>query len=266
VIDMDSLAERFGGFIIDLDGVVHLGWRPIPGAIETLTELARRGKVCVFLTNDPRYSRASVAARLREFGLITEPGRIVSSGSAAAEHLGATATGPVFVIGSEELKEEVRVAGSAVVTLDRAGLAERVLVGGHEGFCYAELRAAVQAVSRGADLVATNRDATFPMPDGPWPATGAILAAVEQATGKSAHVVGKPQPGIFRTAHRFAGEAGPVCVIGDRLDTDILGGHRAGLSTVLVLTGSSQADHVATAPAPPDYVISRLADLLVQAS
>jgi HAD superfamily hydrolase (TIGR01450 family) len=260
---MGSLADRFGGFIVDLDGVVHLGWRPIPGAIETLAELARRGKVCVFLTNDPRFSRAHIAARLREFGLITEPGRIVSSGSAAAEHLSATATGPVFVIGSAELKEEVRVTGSELVPIDRAELAERVLVGGHEGFCYAELRAAVQAVSRGAELVATNRDATFPMPDGPWPATGAILAAVEHATGKSAHVVGKPQPDIFHTARRFAGVTGPVCVIGDRLDTDILGGHRAGLATILVLTGSSEAEHVATAPAPPDHVIPRLADLLV---
>ena len=254
---MSTIADAFDGFIVDLDGVVHLGWQPIPGAVETLRDLTRRGKGVVYLTNDPRYARDSIAERLRGFGLDVGPDAVVTSAWAAAVTVGVDGAA-VYVIGSPELHAEVSRAGGVVLGADQASSADRILVAGHSDFTYAELRAACRAGAHGAELYATNRDATFPMPDGPWPATGAILAAVETALGATATCVGKPEPEIFHVAKTLLGPgAAKVAAVGDRLDTDIVGSHRAGLAAVLV--GDPPPDG---APVRPDYVVSALSGLL----
>lgn len=257
---MTTLADEFDGFVIDLDGVVHLGWAPLPGAIDTLNTLMSQGKRIVFLTNDPRHSRATVAGRLRGLGAEVDDNAVITSGWAAAVAV-AAAGGPVYVIGSAELRAEVQAAGAPVVDAADAGHAENILVGGHSGFDYAELTAACRAGDNGARLFATNRDATFPMPEGPWPATGAILAAVETALGHRAISVGKPEIGIFAVARDRLG-VDRVAVIGDRPDTDIAGGRRAGLATVLVHNGPAlpplTGDH------RPDHAIPDLAGLVAQ--
>ncbi|MGH2579448.1 MAG: HAD-IIA family hydrolase [Actinomycetota bacterium] len=120
-------------------------------------------------------------------------------------------------------------------------------------------------MQHGAKFYAVGRDPTFPMPDGPWPATGAILAAVETAAGRNAHVIGKPDPEMFEVAQELLAGCGRCVVIGDRLDSDIVGGRRAGLATVLVLTGStSEAEAVNASPAP-DFVIPSLRNLVTGA-
>jgi glycerol 3-phosphatase-2 len=253
------LADRYDGFIVDLDGVVHLGWEPLPGAVDTLARLDEAGKGVVFLTNDPRLDRSSVAERLRALGVRAGEESVVTSGWAAAVTVAATG-GKVLVLGSPQLRSQVERAGATVVDAADAARADRILVGGHSGFDYAELVAACRAGANGAQLFATNRDATFPMPDGPWPATGAILAAVETALGVPAVSVGKPEPGIFRVARERLGP-GRVAVVGDRLDTDILGGRRAGFTTVLVDNGIHRRP-VAGDPVP-DHVVADLAGLLV---
>jgi glycerol 3-phosphatase-2 len=256
--EVACLADGFDGFIVDLDGVVHLGWDPLPGAVQTLTHLARAGKGIVFLTNDPRYGRDTIAARLRAFGLTVDGEAVVTSGWAAALQMAAQ-PGAVYVIGSPELREEVLRAGATVLDAAEAARADRVLVGGHSGFDYDELRAACRAGANGAQLFATNRDATFPMPDGPWPATGAILAAVETALGRRALSVGKPEPEIFRVARERLGP-GRVAVVGDRLDTDVLGGRRAGLPTILV--HNSPLPPRTTDDCHPDHCVTSLSGLL----
>ncbi|RJQ73814.1 HAD-IIA family hydrolase [Pseudonocardiaceae bacterium YIM PH 21723] len=234
------IAARYDGFIVDLDGVVHLGWSALPGAVSTVNTLLDTGKRILFLTNDPRFTRRSIADRLRGLGIPATPDMVITSGSAGAARV---APGRVYVIGSAELKDEVRAAGGEVLSDVDAHLADRVLVAGHSGFDYTELRAALRACSAGAELVATNRDATFPMPDGLWPATGAVLAAVETAAGRRAVSVGKPSPEIFRVAVDLL--AVPrIAVIGDREDTDIAGGRAAGLDTILIGSGESHADHI----------------------
>jgi glycerol-1-phosphatase len=128
-------------------------------------------------------------------------------------------------------------------------------------FDYGELRVATQALARGAELIGLTRDPTFPMPDGPWPGTGAILAAVETAAGRSADlIVGKPEPGMYAAALDRLGE-GRILAVGDRLDVDVEGARRAGLDTALVLTG-------AAAPVPgsepsPTHVAESLAALVL---
>jgi HAD superfamily hydrolase (TIGR01450 family) len=201
---------------------------------------------------------------LRALGVPAREDEIVTSGSALAtfvgerEGVGTTA----FVIGSPSLKAELAEAGLALLAGAAGREAEVVAVGGHEGFDYEELRIATQALRRGARLYAAGRDATFPMPDGPWPGTGSVVAAVEVAGGKRAIAVGKPEPFIFEIARSLLVGCRRVAIVGDNLAADIAGGKRAGLTTILVLTGTSGRDDLAGAEAGPDIVLPDLAALV----
>jgi ribonucleotide monophosphatase NagD (HAD superfamily) len=146
---------------------------------------------------------------------------------------------------------------------DLASRAEVVVVAGTERFEYDDLRNASLAVRRGADLLATARDATYPQPDGPWPGTGAILAAVEVASGRTATVVGKPEPQLFLTALDRLGE-GRTLVVGDRLDSDIAAAVNSELDGALVLTGETRREDVDGSKAKPIAIADTLAKLLVR--
>jgi glycerol-1-phosphatase len=255
-----AIADRFAGFIVDLDGVVWIGDRVVPGAAEAIGELRRRGKRVLFVTNDPRSSPQEYAARLTEHGIPSARDDVLTAGAATAEVASRAAGdgGRAFVVGSPALKREVQAAGLSVVDGEAGRGADLVVVGGHDGFDYRELRIAASAARGGATLYATGRDATFPMPDGPWPATGAIVAAIETASGTRAIAVGKPEPGLFEVARaRLELSADRIAVVGDTPGSDIEGGRRAGMSTVLVQTDSARRD-----VAPADFVIGGLPDLL----
>jgi glycerol 3-phosphatase-2 len=255
---------RLDGLIIDLDGVVWVGATAVPGSVTAIAHLRAGGVRLVFLTNDPRGSRAEYAARLRALGVPADEGEIVSSGSALAsfcsEREGAGTT--AFVIGSPSLKGELARAGLELLAGEAGREAEMVAVGGHDGFNYEELRIATQAVRRGARLYAAGRDAIFPMPDGPWPGTGAVVAAVEMAGDKRAIAVGKPEPFIFEVARSLLVGCRHVAIVGDNLVADIAGGSHAGLTTILVLTGTSGREDIASAEVSPDVVLPDLAALV----
>jgi glycerol-1-phosphatase len=261
---MAALADLFDGWLIDLDGVVYVGDDALPGAPEALRSVRDRGATVRFVTNDPRSSREEYARRLTGLGVPADPDDVVTSGSATADFLAREGQSgrTVFVMGSAALKAEVARVGCRVVE-GRDGLdAEVVVVGGHEGFDYAELAVGSIAARRGARLVATNRDATFPTPDGPAPAVGAIVAAVETASGRRAIAVGKPEPLMFELARARLPDPARVVVVGDRLDVDVLGGHRAGLATILVRDpGRPDADH-GERHVDPDYEVPSLAAVL----
>jgi glycerol 3-phosphatase-2 len=263
---MSSDELSFDGLIVDLDGVVWLGSKPVPGSVEALAALRARGVRLLFLTNDPRSSRSQYAERLAQLGVEVAEGEIVTSGRALAALLGER-EGPgktAFVIGSPSLKAELAEVGLRFLVGEAGREAELVAVGGHEGFDYAELRIATQAVRRGARLYAAGRDATFPMPDGPWPGTGAVLAAVETATGTRAVAAGKPEPFIFDLARSLLDGCRRVAIVGDNLESDIAGGKGAGLKTILVLTGTAAGEDLATAEVEPDLVLPDLAALISQ--
>lgn len=166
---MSSGGLDFDGLIVDLDGVVWIGSAAVPGSVEALAALRARGVRLLFLTNDPRGSRAEYAARLADLGVEVAEDEIVTSGRALAallaerEGRGRTA----FVIGSPSLRAELAEVGLRFLAGEAGREAEVVAVGGHEGFDYDELRIATHAVRSGARLYAAGRDATFPMPDGP---------------------------------------------------------------------------------------------------
>jgi ribonucleotide monophosphatase NagD (HAD superfamily) len=145
---------------------------------------------------------------------------------------------------------------------DLASRAEVVGVGGTEPLVSAALRNAALAVRRGADFLATARDPTYPQPDGLWPGTGAILAAVEVASGREATIIGKPEPQLLVTALDRLGE-GRTLVVGDRIDTDLAAAAAAGLDSALVLSGGARREDVDGLEPPPVAVSGTLAQLLV---
>jgi HAD superfamily hydrolase (TIGR01450 family) len=190
--------------------------------------------------------------------------RIVTAGMVTAR-LAGEAAGPgggAFVIGAPALKEMVAASGAMLLEGEAAREAGVVVVSGHRDFDYGELLTAKLALDAGAALLATSHDPTMPMPGGDWPGTGSILAAVETASGRSAAIGGKPEGHLFEMALAAIGGDGRVAMVGDRVASDIEGGRRAGLETILVLSGAgSRADAEAADPRP-DHVVDDLAGLL----
>ncbi len=260
---MNRLLDRFDHFLLDLDGVVYLGDQLTPCAAETFTALRQAGKRRLFITNDPRHTAHGYAAKLTRLGIPAAPAEFLTSGRAAALYLQKeeTTDRPIFVVGTDGLRSEIETVGGHVLRGNDGAAAEIVIVGGHENFSYQELKIATLAIQRGAAFVATNRDANFPMPDGLWPGTGPIVAAIEAATGVVPVVVGKPEKPIFQIALDLFPPGGRSVMIGDRLDSDILGGQRAGLVTILVLSGCTTAAMVERGPIRPDYVIENFSCL-----
>lgn len=257
------LADRFDGFLVDLDGVVWIGREPVPGAPQALRALLDSGKGLVFVTNNPGRPPAAYAERLCELGVEVGGEQIVTAGMVAARLAGeATDGGGAFVIGAPALKEMVAEAGARVLEGDEAREADVVVVSGHRDFDYAELLTAKRALDRGANLVATSRDPTMPYPGGEVPGTGAVLAAVETASGRRAEIAGKPERHLFEMAIEAIGGEGRLAMVGDRISSDIEGGRRAGLETVLVLSGATGREEAEAADPAPGLVLDDLGGLL----
>jgi glycerol-1-phosphatase len=258
------LADSFDGFLIDLDGVVWEGREFLPGAVEALRDLSAASKKIVFVTNNSVRPPEAYAARLRGARIPVADDHVITGGVAtarlAAEHVGSGAT--VFVIGAPGFKEIVAATGLKLVNGDAAEAAEAVVVSAHREFDYAELLTATRALQNGAALFATSRDPTLPMPGGAWPGTGAILAAIETASGATAEIGGKPEPHLFELARERLGGAERVAMVGDRVSSDIVGGQRAGLETILVLSGATSRKEAERAEPCPDHTIDDLGGLL----
>jgi HAD superfamily hydrolase (TIGR01450 family) len=259
-----SLADEIDGFLIDLDGVVWVGREAVPGAVEALNALLEGGKAIVFVTNNPGRSPATYAEWLREAGIPAEEESVVTAGTVTAELAArrAGAGAPSFVIGAEAFRQAAAAAGLEPLDGEAGSEAAAVLVSGHRGFEYEELRTSTRALQRGAMLFATSRDPTVPMPGGAWPGTGALLAAIETASGVTAEIGGKPEPHMFELARRRLGGAERIAMVGDRISSDIEGGRRAGLDTVLVLSGACTRAEADAAKPGPDHVIDDLTGLL----
>jgi HAD superfamily hydrolase (TIGR01450 family) len=240
-VTLSPIASRHDGFLLDLDGCLWVGDEPVEGSVEAVEALREAGKRLIFLTNDPRHAVEDHIRKLWRLGFRASAEEVLTVGSAIQHLLAARGGGSAFVVGSRALVEHVAVAGMKIV--NRTELAERadvVVVSAHDAFVYDELRVAVQAVSRGAQLIGATRDATFPMPDGPWPGSGSVLAAVEAAVGRDADVVvGKPEPPMYAAAlDRLATKK--VLAVGDRPEIDVAGALGAGLTAALVLSGGAR--------------------------
>lgn len=261
---LSPMVAGYDQLILDLDGCVYVGDRPTPGAVEAIAQLREHGRAVAFVTNDPRHATEDYVRRLWAMGIQASTRDVVTVG-AATQHLLAETRGgkTAYVIGTEALHRHVANAGLHIVNgTDRATRADVVVVAGTERLSYDDLRDAALSVRAGADFLAAGRDPTYPTPEGLWPGTGAILAAVEQAAGREAAIVGKPEPQLFLTALDRLGD-GRTLVVGDRLDADVAAAARVGLDSVLVLTGGTSEEEAAAAPEPrPTAVVGSLAALV----
>jgi glycerol-1-phosphatase len=250
--------------LLDLDGCLWVGDDACEGAVDAVTALREAGANVLFLTNDVRHVPEDFVRKLWRLGFQASLAEVVTVGAALQFHLSGRDRGSAFVIGSDALIEHVAAAGLRILNgTPFATRADVVVVGAHEDFGYGELRTATQAVLRGAELAAATRDRTFPMPDGAWPASGAILAAVETATGRTADlVVGKPEPAMYEAARDRLGP-GRMLAVGDLLDVDVAGARRAGLDSALVLTGGTTREAAAAADPKPTHVADSLAALVL---
>jgi glycerol 3-phosphatase-2 len=264
-VPLSSLALRYDQFILDLDGCVWIGDEPTPGALDALEQLREGGRQVAFATNDPRSATEDYVTRLWRLGIKASLRDVVTVGAAMQHLLADTRRGrTAFVIGTASLRKHVADAGCRVLNgTDLASRAEVVVVGGTEQLVYDDLRNAALAVRRGADFLATARDPTYPQPDGLWPGTGAILAAVEVASDRTAEIVGKPEPQLLLTAMDRLGE-GRTLVVGDRIDTDLGAAAAAGLDSALVLSGGARREDVDGLEPAPVAVGDTLAQLLVR--
>lgn len=257
------LLECHDVLLVDLDGVVYAGARAVPAAVPALVGARSHGLRVAFVTNNASRTPAQVAAQLADLGLPTGPGDVLTSAEAAAEHLARELpTGaPVLVVGGPGLHEACSRCGLTVV--DRASSHPVAVVQGFgPDVGWRQLAEAAYAVTDGAQWVATNRDLTFPTDRGVAPGNGTLVAAVEAATGRHPVTMGKPEPALFEWAMASTGARRPL-VIGDRLDTDIRGARRAGIPSLLVLTGVTGVEALLAAPADsrPDHVVADLAGL-----
>ena len=262
---LSALVAGYDQLVLDLDGCVYVGDEPTPGAAGAVDALRAAGKGVAFVTNDSRHAGEDYVRRLWRAGVRASLGDVVTVGATLQDLLAETRQGrSAFVIGTEAMCRHVTDAGLRLVNgTDGARDAEVVVVAGTEDVTYADLRDAAFAARAGADFLAAARDPTYPMPDGLWPGTGAILAAVERAAGRTAEVVGKPEPQLFRTALDRLGP-GRTLVVGDRLDADVAAAARLRLDAALVLTGgTSRAEADAAEDPRPVAVAETLAELVL---
>jgi HAD superfamily hydrolase (TIGR01450 family) len=259
---LSPLWRGYDQAILDLDGSVWVGEQPTPGAVEAIAALREAGKGVAFVTNNPRRATEEYVQRLWAIGVQASVADVVTVGGAVQHLLAETRSGATaYVVGTDCLCRHVADAGLRLVNgTEHAAEAQVVVVGGTDRVDYAQLRDAALSARRGGDLMATGRDPTLPMPDGPWPGTGAILAAIETASGCTAQIVGKPSARLIETALDRLGD-GRTLVIGDRLDSDVAAAGAAGVDAALVLSGPSQGDQPEEAP-PPVATADTLAALV----
>lgn len=245
-----TLAREYDLVIFDLDGVVYLGTHAIPGAAEAIRAVVHDGTAVVYATNNASRRPAEVADLLSTLEIPARPDEVITSGQAAAELLARDLPpgAPVLPVGSAALRAELEMVGlTPVDAADRRPVA--VVQGYGPDVGWPQLAEACVAIRNGAQWVATNIDATMPSPRGPVPGNGSLVAALVMALGGRTPdtVVGKPEPALFDTAARHRG-ANHALVVGDRLDTDVEGAGRAGMDSLLVLTGVSAPADLLAAP------------------
>jgi 4-nitrophenyl phosphatase len=241
-------------WLLDLDGVVWLGPVAIPGAAEAVARLRASGEPVAFITNNSNAPASVVTARLEGFGIQAE-GDVVTSAQAAA---GLVEPGErVLICGGPGVRESVEARGAiAVDGLDESDV-DAVLVGYHREFDYERMRVASSAARRGARLLATNDDATFPTVAGPIPGNGSILAGIALAAGSPPVVVaGKGHPPMADLVRRRYGPEG--WMVGDRPDTDGRFARSLGYRFALVLSGVTSPEDLPVAP-EPDLIAADLA-------
>jgi 4-nitrophenyl phosphatase len=252
-------------WIFDMDGVLYRGAEVLPGVKELLDALTLRERPVMLATNNSMSTPEAYERKLAAMGLDIPASAVITSALATRDYLLQTLPegAGIYVIGMPALREQLFAGTSFHPVQYGEEQPAAVVIGLDLEFTYAKLKAAHEAIQRGALFIATNADSTLPTEAGLVPGAGSIVAALEAASGQRPIVIGKPETPMLRTAMtRMGTQPAETVMLGDRLDTDILAGERAGMSTVLVLTGVSTREDLSSAEALPDVVVSDLPSLV----
>ncbi|MBC6471343.1 HAD-IIA family hydrolase [Actinomadura alba] len=259
------LSEAYDVALLDLDGVVYVGHRPVPGAADALGKARAAGQRLAFVTNNAFRTPGAVADLLTRLGVPAAPDDVVTSAQAAARLLAERlpAGSPVLVVGGMGLRHALHGQGLRPVST-AADRPAAVVQGYDPNLSYGLIAEGAQAVSDGALFLASNGDLTIPGESGPpRPGNGALIQVIRTATGVDPIITGKPERPLHREAVMRTGAERPL-VVGDRLDTDIEGAHNGGADSLLVLTGVTDALAAVTAVPEhrPTYLAADLSGLL----
>ncbi len=245
--------------ISDMDGVLYLGDEPMPRLQEFVAFLRRQAIPFILATNNSSRTPQQYVDKLARMGVEIFPHEILTSGQATARFL-ARQYPPgsrVHVFGMASLKQVITDAGFVLADDDVAVVVASI----DREITYEKLKRATQLIRGGARFIATNLDPTVPTEDGLAPGTGSMIAALQTASGVTPTAIGKPGAAMFELAMELMGaQPATTAMIGDRLDTDILGAQRAGLKTIFVLSGSN--NRTEAEPYAPDFIFDDLAALL----
>ena len=247
--------------ILDGDGVLWRGSSLLPGVPEIFTFFEEQGLPYILATNNSTRTVQDYVDKLNGYGIRASAQNIVTSATATADYLRVTYAPDVrvHIVGEAGLHEIMRVAGYS----NHMSGADLVVAGLDRDLTYEKLRRATSLIRNGATFIGTNGDLTFPNPDGLAPGAGSVLAALEAASGQKPKIIGKPEPTMFEMALRRLGVAPEAALmVGDRLDTDILGAQRAGMHTVLMMSGVTSTQQLEESAIQPDAVFAHVGDLL----
>lgn len=259
---MSSLNDLHN-LIIDMDGVLWQGSQPLPGLIPFFEFLRRRGIQFILATNNASQTPEQYLAKLAGMGVTVARSEILTSAQATAQHLAGVAPkgASVYTIGEAGVTQALTEQGFTLTT----GSAPYVVVGMDRGLSWEKLAQATLNIRAGATFIGTNPDRTLPTERGLTHGNGAVLAALQTATDVAPFIVGKPEPLMYQQAMaRLGGTPANTAGLGDRLDTDILGAVRAGIKSILVLSGVSTRGQLAELNYQPDWVFDGIKDLTTQ--
>lgn len=252
-------------WIFDMDGVLYRGTEVLPGVRELLDALTLRERQVMMATNNSMSTPEAYERRLASMGLDVPAAAVITSALATRDYLLRTLPegAGIYVIGMPALREQLFDGSTFHPVQYGEEQPAAVVIGLDLGFTYEKLKAGHAALMNGALFIATNADTTLPTEAGLVPGAGSIVAALAAASGRAPIVIGKPETPMLEMAMlRMGVRPEETVMIGDRLDTDILAGERAGMPTVLVLTGVSTREDLAGAEALPDMVVSDLPSLV----
>ncbi len=246
-------------FICDMDGVIYHGNRLLPGVVEFVAWLKREGKGFLFLTNSSERSPRELCQKLDRLGIDVPEEHFYTSALATASFLASQRPGgSAYVIGEPGLVKALYDVGYSMNDVNP----DYVVVGETRSYSYDRIAHAAQLVLKGARLVGTNPDMTGPSESGIVPATRALIAPIELASGRSAYFIGKPNPLIMRYAVRTLGvRREEAAIVGDRMDTDIIAGIESEVETVLVLSGVTRREDIERYPYRPDHILEGVGDI-----
>lgn len=253
--------QTINNYVMDMDGVLVSGAKMIPGANKFIEQLQKQGKKYLVLTNNSLYTPTDLAHRLQMTGLEIQTKCIFTSALATANFLASQRpNGTAYVIGESGLTEAIHGVGYVITDLNP----DYVVLGETHSYQFDRITRAVRLIERGSQFIATNPDASGPSEHGSVPGCGAMAALIEKATGKAPFFVGKPNPLMMRSALNFLDAHSEESVmVGDRMDTDIIGGIESGMQTILVLSGVTTRSDVENYPYRPTWIAESVADIEV---